>query len=123
MKKALFLSMIMAFMSFSSLHISASSLPVTLQAGYNDPTEDQGKPHKAPVLVPEVSIDGYTLYLTTPGSGYTLTLIDENGELAYETVVPSGTTTLTLPSWLSGEYEIRLQPSGSSIYFYGWIEL
>ena len=40
-KKVLF-SMIMAFMPFSNIHMSAASQPVYLQTGYVDPINDQG---------------------------------------------------------------------------------
>ena len=107
----------MALMPFSSIHVSAAQ--VDLQAGYVDPTNNQGEPHRGPVLVPEVSIEDYTLSFDTSCYGCTLTLLDEDGEVAYTTIVTSGT--LVLPSTLNGEYEIQLIPADSSIYFYGYV--
>ena len=98
----------------------AAAVPVPLGTGYNDPTEGQGEPHRGPVVVPEVSIDGYELSFDTPCLGFTLQLVDENDNVVYSTIVNS--STLMLPSTLSGEYEILLIPNtGSSIYFYGFI--
>ena len=101
-KKVLLMSMMMAFMPFSSIHVNAAPLPVNLQAGYNDPTTSQGGPQRGPVLVPEVSIEDYTLSFDTSCYGCTLTLLDEDGEVAYTTIITSDT--LVLPSTLSGEY-------------------
>ena len=121
-KKFLLLSLMMAMLPFLSVNVNAAKEEVYLQVGHDDPTTDQGKPQKSPVLVPEISIDGYTLTFDTPCDGYTLCLLNEDGEAEYTTIVPAGATSLVLPSWLSGEYEILLIPNtGSSIYFYGFI--
>ena len=117
--KVLLLSLMMALTPFSSIHMSAASQPVDLQAGYVDPTYDQGEPSKGPVLVPEVSIEDYTLTFTTPCYGYTLELIDEDDQVVYTTIITSDS--LVLPYSLSGEYELRLYPTGTSIYFYGYV--
>ena len=107
----------MAMLSFSSVQMSAAQ--VNLHVGYEDPTTSQGEPQRGPVLVPEVSIEDYTLSFDTSCYGCTLILLDEDGEVAYTTIVTSGT--LVLPSTLSGEYEIQLIPEDSSIYFYGYV--
>lgn len=102
-----------------SLQVNAVPAPVTLEVGYIDPKGDQGGPSRGPVLVPEMDIDGYTLSFDTSCYGCTLTLLDEDGEVAYTTIITSGT--LVLPSTLSGEYELQLIPADSSIYFYGYV--
>ena len=104
-------------LSLSSVQISAAQ--VNLHVGYEDPTTNQGEPQRGPVLVPEVSIDDYTLTFTTPCYGWTLVLIDEDDEVAYSTIVTSDT--LVLPSTFEGEYEIQLIPTDSSYYFYGYV--
>ena len=102
---------------FSSVQMSAAQ--VNLHVGFDDPTTNQGEPHRGPVLVPEIDIEDYTLSLDTSCYGCTLTLLDEDGEVAYTTVVTSGT--LVLPSTLSGEYEIQLIPVSGDYYFYGYV--
>lgn len=109
----------MAFMPFSSVCVNAAPVPVALQVTAVDPTTNQGGNPRSPVLVPEVSIEDYTLTFTTPCYGYTLELLDEDGDVVYTTIVNS--TTVNLPSTLSGEYQLRLIPDGSSIYFYGYV--
>ena len=77
---------------------------------------------KAPVQCPTVSIDDHTLYIYDVAYAFTLYLLDEDGEVAYTTSVAAGTPTVTLPSDLTGDYELLLVPGGS-YYFSGWIEL
>ena len=105
----------LALMPFPSVSINAERVNLSII----DPTENQEGPHKGPVHVPELSIEDYTLTFTTPCYGYTLELIDEDGDVAYTTLITSNT--LVLPSTLSGDYELRLYPDGSSIYFYGYV--
>ena len=110
----------MAMMSFSSTQVNA--FPIDLEAGYVDPHDGQGDPHRGPVLVPDVSLDGNTLLLNV-GYDLTLVLLDEDGEAVYTVYVPAGTSAVMLPATLSGDYEIQLYPDGSSYYFFGWVEL
>ena len=51
-----------------------------------------------------MSIEDYTLYFNTPCDGYVLRLVDE----FYSTVIPVGATSLVLPSYLSGTYELQI---------------
>ena len=107
----------MSLLPFSSVCVNAAPLPVDLSIV--DPTENQGEPHKGPVIIPELSIEDYTLTFATPCYGWTLELIDENDQVVYTTIIAS--TTINLPSTLSGEYQLRLIPDGSNIYFYGYV--
>jgi len=76
---------------------------------------------RGPVIIPEVSIDEYELMFDTSFIGFTLQLLDENCEEVYCTIITS--STVILPSTLSGEYEILLLPDTGSIYFFGTITL
>lgn len=78
-------------------------------------------PHKAPVSIPHIGIEGYTLTFYTPCDGCTLRLSDENDNVVYTTVIPVGATSLVLPSYLSGDYRIEIIQG--AIYFWGIIEL
>ena len=117
MKKIVFLLM-MAFMPFANLSIMAGVIP--LQVGYIDPTKDQD-PQRSPVFIPRVGIEDYTLSFITPCDGCELLLLDEDGNIAYSTIIPEGCTTLMLPSYLSGFYEIQI--IRGNFCFYGYIEL
>lgn len=115
--KAILLSMMMAILPLSSVNMNAAPKPVQLQSGYTDPTNDQGGRPRTPI--PQVDIEDYTLTFTTPCYGFTLELVDENDAVAYTTIITSDT--LVLPSTLSGEYQLRLIPNDSNIYFYGFV--
>ena len=116
-KRLILISLMMALLPLSNMYVNA--LPVTLNVGYQDPTLGQTNPQRPPILVPEVSIDDYTLTFDDSCLGCELRLLDENGVLVYSTTISSNT--LVLPAYLSGEYEIQII---SGIYcFYGYIEL
>lgn len=120
-KKTLFMVLIMALLPLSFLCLNASAFEVELEVGYFDPNEDKPDRPRTPILIPEVDIEGYVLYFNTPIDGDTLRILDENGAVVYSTVIPTGTTSLVLPSYLSGEYEIQIIQG--NLYFYGYIIL
>lgn len=86
-----------------------------------DPTENHEPIEKGPVLVPSVSLDDHTLYFATSCDGCTLRLLNENDVVVYSTVIPTGTTSLVLPSNLFGEYEIQIIQG--NYCFWGYIYL
>ncbi|MBO7045898.1 MAG: hypothetical protein J6W38_06040 [Prevotella sp.] len=94
---------------------------VTLQVRIDDPTEDYEPLQKGPFEVPSVCLEGYSLYFATSCDGCTLRLVDANDNVVYSTVIPTGTTSLVLPSSLSGEYEIQIIQG--NLCFYGFINL
>ncbi len=120
-KRLLFLLM-MVLLPLSSLHVSADNPDdIDLEAGYIDPSSGEESTPRSPVLIPHVGINGYSLIFYTPCDGCTLRLSDENDDVVYTTVIPIGTTTLVLPSYLSGEYKIEII---QGIYcFWGYVEL
>jgi len=85
-----------------------------------------GKPFpKSPALppeAPEATLEDNVLTFTSAHDAYTLTLIDEDGEVAYQVVVPSTVNIVVLPTTLSGEFELQLS-SDTNYYFYCGIEL
>lgn len=113
---------------FALVLVLASSLSgvmaqdeIDLEEEIVDPTEEYEPYQKGPVLVPSVSLDDHTLYFITPCDGCTLRLLDENDVVVYSTVIPTGTTSLMLPSYLSGEFEIQIIQG--FYYFWGYIYL
>ncbi len=119
--KKLFAIVMMAFMPLVNVSVSVASEVVPLEIGFDDPFDTQDDPNRSPETVPEVSIDGYTLTFLTPCNGYELRLLDEYGIEVYSTVITS--STLQLPTWLSGDYELQIIPTGSNYYFTGTISL
>ena len=117
--KKLIVLVLMAILLLPSVRTMAKPENVPLE--YDDPSYNQENPNKSPVLVPEVSIEDYTLYFNTPCDGYVLRLVDEFDNVVYSTVIPVGATSLVLPSYLSGTYELQII---TGIYcFYGDITL
>ena len=76
---------------------------------------------KSPVQMPTVMQDGYTLYVISGCAGATLILRDEYETEVYSILITDETDEITLPSTLSGTYEIRLVRG--SLTFAGEIEL
>lgn len=113
------LLLVMAMMPFTYVSVYAEPDGVDLQ--YDDPGYGDDGLHKSPITIPEISLEGYTLYFYTPCDGCTLRLLDENDNVVYSTVIATGATSLVLPSTLSGEYEIQIIQG--NICFYGYINL
>lgn len=64
-------------------------------------------PHRTPAREPEIFIDGNTLYFEDSCDGCTLQLLlPDSDVVVYSTVIPSGTTVLTLP--YEGEYDLQI---------------
>lgn len=118
-KKCLFLVLLLALLPLSNLYVMAQ--PIDFGVGYVDPQNPEDDYPRSPILIPNVDIDGYTLTFYTPCDGCVLRLIDENDVVAYSTVIPTGATSLVLPSYLSGDYEIQIVRG--VFCFYGYINL
>ena len=112
----------MALSPLSSIKISADNPDdIDLEVGIIDPDDLKDNDPKSPIIIPHVGIDGYTLYFYTPCDGCVLRLSDENDNVVYSTVIPTGAATLILPSYLSGIYKIEII---QGFYcFWGYIEL
>ena len=89
-------------------YVSAQVLvPLTVCINYDEQPVTNGNP-KTPIEVPKVYIEDYTLSFGINHPEYILNIKDENNSVVYSTVVPSTQTQVTLPSTLSGNYEIHL---------------
>ncbi len=121
-KRLIMFALIMALLPFISVCVNAENpCDIDLEVGYIDPASTQGEDQRSLVLIPHIGIDSYTLTFYTPCNGCTLRLIDENDTVVYSTLIPVGTNTLILPSYLSGEYKIEII---QGIYcFWGYITL
>ena len=67
--------------------------------------------------------DDYVLTLPVFEDDYTLELRDATDTVVYSTYLPAGTTTVVLPSTLSGSFELRLVPFFATYYYRGYITL
>ena len=90
-------------------------------SGYPDDTiiHSHGK---SPFLPPSLWQDGYQIGFPSEHAEYTIELVQE-GTVVYSTLVSESTSSIMLPSWLEGEYELHLIPADSSYYFFGILTL
>ncbi|MBR1414641.1 MAG: hypothetical protein IJ570_02110 [Prevotella sp.] len=99
--------------------MAASQLDLSVQIFNPVPTSPEHG--KSPVKKPIIWQDDYELSFMSSHSDYTLVLCLD-GEVVYSVEVPAEATSIVLPSWLEGSYEIQLQ-TDSNYYFYGYINL
>ena len=107
--KKLFILLVSASMMGTRMGTSAyawNQIPIAVSYDDNRPI---GHGHgKSPMRPPVVYIEDYTLSFTADHPDYILNIKDEDGEVVYSTTVFSSMTQVTLPSTLSGDYEIEL---------------
>ena len=119
-RKTLFLlTLIVTLLSLTNVHVSAEPVLVNLEVGFIDPTNDQDEPQRNPIIVPSIEIEDNILTFITPCDYMELRLVNEENEVEYSTYILG--STLVLPSYLNGEYQLQII-SGNYI-FYGYITL
>lgn len=121
MKKVILFLVLSLIALFSNAEVTSLWNQVDLQVKIIDPTDTKSHIGRTPIMIPNLSIDGYNLLFETPFDGCILQLVNEEGDVEYSIVIPADTTSLTLPSYLSGEYELQI--IRGQFCFYGNIEL
>lgn len=116
----LFICMLLSF-GVSNANLQRVCTSVPLQVDITDPTQGHKPLERGSVVVPSINLEGYTLYFETPCDGYELCLLDENANVVYTTTIPTNATSLVLPSYLSGYYEIQIIQG--EYYYWGYINL
>lgn len=120
-KKSIIISLLAAMLTLGNVSVYANPDMIDLGVGVVDPENGSLGGQKIPITIPEISLEDHTLFFYTPCDGCTLRLLDENENVVFSTVITTGTTSLVLPSTLSGEYEIQIIQG--NICFYGYINL
>lgn len=117
---------LMAIMSLFAQNVQGATIPLTVNAGgvVGGGGSNQGGDNQHPrsprkPLV--VNFEAYTLDISCIGFDFTLQLIDADENVVFSTFVIGGTPEVTLPTYLEGEYELRLVTE--DLYYYGYIEL
>ena len=95
-------------------------VPLTIYGDDNNKPVGNGTP-RGPIEAPVVYIEDYSLSFEADHPDYVLNIKDADGEVVYTTTVYSVMTLVTLPSTLSGDYEIELVYGGW--LFTGYISL
>lgn len=111
------LTLVLAMLSLTNVHVSATPVQVQLNVCIIDPTNDQDEPQRS--TVPSVEIEDNILYFITSCDDMELRLVNEEDEVEYTTVI-SGST-LVLPSTLNGNYQLQI--ISETYIFYGDITL
>lgn len=74
---------------------------------------------KSPVLPWFIDLTDNVITMSATPCDYTLSLYDEDGNVAYSVFVPAGTTQVVLPTTLSDSFELRFETD--TYYYYGFI--
>lgn len=99
----------------------AITVQINLTVGINDPIPVSPGHDRGPEYVPSVIQNDYEITFLAIHPAYTLNIV-ANGVVVYSVALSPYTTSVVLPSWLSGDYEIQLRPD-DYYYLYGYIEL
>ncbi len=120
MKKVILSLVLLLLASFSQAEVLSIWSQLSLQVRITDPTEPYQPIGRSPIAIPTIYLDGYNLQFETQCDACTLQLVSEDGGVEYSIVIPTNTTSLTLPSYLSGEYELQI--IRGQFCFYGYVE-
>ncbi len=109
----------------STVRRSASSMSLfdnlSLQVRLVDPSLPLRPIKRSPAKAPSLSIFDHTLYFATSCDGCILRLVNEDGDVEYAIEIPENTSTITLPFYLYGEYELQILRG--NYCFFGFVEL
>lgn len=100
--------------------LSAENKQVILNPRPKSHQGDKTPKPRTPILIPETYLDGYTLTFDASCIGCPLTLVDEEENIVYTTIIDN-TGIVELPDTLSGIFELQIVRE--NITFVGEIEL
>ncbi len=113
---------VMAFAFFACVMTYAQRINLPLVPG-KVKTTGVGHPiGRSPVCPPVVCLEDNILYFESGHQEFTIVLVDESGESAYQVTVPENVDVVVLPTTLCGDYELRIFDD-SEYYYYCEIEL
>ncbi len=103
---------------------SCQIVAIDLSCQIHDTTKTNIGPHRTPVQIPNVYIDqeNAKIYFEDPCYECTLDIVVPGTDnVAYTYSIPDGDNVVTLPEWLSGQYELHIHRG--NFCFWGLIEL
>ena len=118
MKKVVVL--LMCFLALSSNPTHAKREQIVLGTNIIDQNPNFPGKGKAPLRVPVIYIDGYTLSLQPSHPTYTINIVQDD-EIVFTSEIPVGVAEFTLPANLEGEYTIEFIMG--NYCFFGFINL
>ena len=117
MKKVILIIALFCSVSLFASGIDIFCLDFSVGLVVKTGSHPQPKSPELPPDAPEATLEDNVLTFTSAHDDYTLTLLDEDGEVAYQTSVPSSVSIVVLPSTLTGDFELQLD-YGGNYYFY-----
>ena len=93
--------------------------PISIELNIHEKPGLAHGPRKTPIQIPEVWQDGHLIILEAGHANYVLNLVDEYDDVVYTAFIPAGTSSVILPTTLSGDFEIRFETD--TYYYYGMI--
>lgn len=94
---------------------------IPLQIGITDSTHEHEPVMLSLAQIPSIALNGHTLKFATSCDDCILSIVDEVGNIEFETFILKGTKSITLPSCLSGHYYIQI--TSGAYFFWGNINL
>ena len=95
------------FLSTTIVSMAQTCEEIPLEVTIIDPTENIPPIRRGPVAIPRITLIDGVLYFSSSCNGCFLHLLNENGDIEYSAVIPTGNS-ITLPSYLSGTYRIEI---------------
>lgn len=125
MKRFLTFLSFCAFLLGAKAQIAADAQPIHLQFRTNMSWDDSSHSvHRTPPQIPNIYFDASTstVYFENPCYECTLELVVPGTDtVAYSYIIPDGDDTVSLPTFLSGMYELHIHRG--NYCFWGVIEL
>ena len=122
LKKLLLLTVSLLWVTTMSAQHAPVTQYVQLQVHYFDPEGTTlGERPRGPEDPLTIGLEDHTLYMSNVDFDVTLQLKDANDNVVYTTFVAANTSTVVLPSTLTGEYKIELIDDERC--FWGYIAL
>ena len=116
MKKLLFMLLCLSARSNTPAYADGNQINLYLSVIDDCPTGHHYG--KAPIRMPYIHQDGYTLALSNIHPEYIINII-QGEEVLFSTIIPEGVVTYELPTYLTGECTIQFV--SGSFSFYGLI--
>ena len=116
MKKRLLLLLLMMALMPLSYHVMAQT--INFKVGYVDPQNPFEEDHRSPVLIPEVEIEGYTLFESLDYSKleWDMAIINaQSGKKVYEGRITGLSQSIDTNGWNKGIYIIQIKMGEQSI--------
>ena len=123
MKKLIFAALVLVGSTIVTKAHQEESIRIKVELSVqNEKPITNGNPvPKSPVTPPDVYLDDHTLYIDNIGGDCTVQLTDDTDTVVYSVYVTYGTTSVILPSTLTGTYGLSIIPDDGAYYFYGEI--